>query len=77
MNFTWIGEKKPLRTLFYLLHVLADTRTHGSIQVVTFIKKELVWHTSVFEADAVTTRLVKQVKTKGGLGVRGEINWVC
>ena len=29
----------------------------------------IVWHTSVFDADAVTTRLVKQVKTKGGLGI--------
>ena len=49
--------------------VLADNRTHGSLQLVTFIRKELIWHTSAFQADAVTTRLISQVKTKGGLGV--------
>ncbi|KAF5399846.1 Phosphatidylinositol-bisphosphatase [Paragonimus heterotremus] len=48
-------------------HVLFSYAIHGSLAVLVFLARELIWYTSVPQSTGVTTRAA--VKTKGAAGI--------
>ncbi|XP_075041851.1 phosphatidylinositol polyphosphate 5-phosphatase type IV [Mixophyes fleayi] len=50
-------------------YVLLHSSAHGVLYLSIFIRRDLIWFCSEVEYATVTTRIVSQIKTKGGLGV--------
>ncbi|XP_063791929.1 phosphatidylinositol polyphosphate 5-phosphatase type IV [Pseudophryne corroboree] len=50
-------------------YVLFHSSAHGVLYLSVFTRRDLIWFCSEVEYATVTTRMVSQIKTKGGLGV--------
>ncbi|CAL1534383.1 unnamed protein product [Lymnaea stagnalis] len=50
-------------------HVLYHSISHGSLHLVLFIRRDLIWFCSCPEDDIISLRALSMVKTKGAIGI--------
>uniref|UniRef100_A0A2C9M3J9 Inositol polyphosphate-related phosphatase domain-containing protein n=1 Tax=Biomphalaria glabrata TaxID=6526 RepID=A0A2C9M3J9_BIOGL len=58
-----------LQELLISSHVMYHSVSHGSLHLVIFIRRDLIWFCSNPEDDIISLRALTMVKTKGAIGI--------